>query len=187
MSTSAFATSTDVEYDETAVVMTDLEDEIVEENDETEDVSVAEKDNEIWGQEEAISNMEMSDDINDEMIDDGIETLSTREVIDLSSKSQIINKKIPADTTIRSTYNYKTNSEKIKLTVKGSDKTSVKIELYVVGLLGTSTRHAYKTVELSTEKSKTVTFSDLDSNKTYYFKYTNNDSHSVTMTGTATD
>lgn len=110
---------------------------------------------------------------------------ATRTTIGLNKHEQNLNKCINAETTVKSKYNYKTNSTEITVKAKAKNgKTSLTVMLFDAS---TDTRVGATTLDLSTSVEKKITFTNLDSNTTYYFKYRNNSQYQETITGKATD
>lgn len=104
----------------------------------------------------------------------------TRTVRDLSNGAVNINWNINAEKSLRSQYNYKTNSQKIKLKMKASpSSTSLTVQLYN----SSGTRVATKTVSVGTILNTTITFSNLTASTNYYFRVINNDQHDVALSG----
>ena len=88
--------------------------------------------------------------------------------------------KVGAEKNVRSEFNYKTNSEKMKVRLKGNlPNTSVTLKLYNTN----GTEVASRTSVVGTSYV-TFTFSNLSSVNTYYWKLYNNDQHDTIFSGT---
>lgn len=113
--------------------------------------------------------------------DDGRPTAPmAREVVDLSEESRSIDWDLPAQTTWYTTNFYKTNSQKIKVHLKGDIKVSLTVSLYSSAgtLIGT------KTKDVGTVLGTDYSFSGLTSSENYYVKIVNNGTNDVNVTGT---
>lgn len=101
-------------------------------------------------------------------------------VIDLGDGSVSIDWDIDAESSIRSQYDYKTNTEEINLRMLASpSSTSLTVYLYN----SSGSRVASRTVTVGTIFNTTVTFSNLTASTNYYFEVDNNDQHDVSLSG----
>lgn len=83
--------------------------------------------------------------------------------------------------TRQSDYNYKTNSTKIKITMKSDISISVRVTLYDAA---TNKSIQQTTVTVGTLFNKSVTFTNLTSASKYYIKYENLGQQDVNISGT---
>lgn len=83
--------------------------------------------------------------------------------------------------TRQSNYNYKTNSTKIKITMKSDISVSVRVTLYDAS---TDKQVQQTTVTVGTIFNKSVTFTNLTSASRYYIKYENLGQQDVNISGT---
>lgn len=83
--------------------------------------------------------------------------------------------------TRQSDYNYKTNSTKIKITMKSDISISVRVTLYDAS---TDKQVQQTTVTVGTIFNKSVTFTNLTSASKYYIKYENLGQQDVNISGT---
>lgn len=90
-------------------------------------------------------------------------------------------KNFKAGTIRQSDYNYKTNSTKIKISMKSDISVSVKVKLYDAA---TNSLLQETTKTVGTVLDTTVTFSNLTSAKKYFIKYENLDQQDVDISGT---
>ena len=88
---------------------------------------------------------------------------------------------IDAGSGLYSADTFKTESEKLVVTMKASPSTtSITVYLYT----SNGSQVASQTVSVGTILNKTVTFSNLTSANYYYFRLVNNDQHTATISGT---
>ena len=87
---------------------------------------------------------------------------------------------VSSESSIRSAYNYKTNSEKMVVKLKAAaQSTSVTLKCYNIN----GTEVFSKTATVGTVFNTTFTISGLSYSNTYYFKLFNNDQHQETFSG----
>lgn len=87
---------------------------------------------------------------------------------------------VSSESSIRSAYNYKTNSEKMVVKLKAAaQSTSVTLKCYNIN----GTEVFSQTATVGTVFNTTFTISGLSYSNTYYFKLFNNDQHQETFSG----
>ncbi len=110
-----------------------------------------------------------------------VQSYAATETKDLGTDGSIgLSWSVNSEGNIRSQYNYKTNSEQLKVTMKGDLDTSVTLKLYNTS----GTEVASKTATVDDFWNTTFTFSNLSASTTYYFQLYNNDQHDASFTGT---
>ena len=88
---------------------------------------------------------------------------------------------VTSESTIRSEYNYKTNSEKMVVKMKADEQsTSVTLRCYDIN----GTVIFSKSATVGTNFNTTFTITGLTYSNTYYFELSNNDQHKEHFTGT---
>lgn len=110
-----------------------------------------------------------------------VQSYAATETKDLGTDGSInLNWAVGSENNGRSQYNYKTNSEQLKVKMKGDLETSVTLKLYNTS----GAEVASKTETVGTFWNTTFTFTNLSGATVYYFKIYNNDQHDAVFTGT---
>lgn len=99
---------------------------------------------------------------------------------DLATGSTSIDWDVGAESTVNNTFNYKTNTQTIKIHLVGNIGVSLTVRLYNSrgGLVGTVNR------DVGTFFGTDYTFSNLTATETYHFSVENNSPRDVHITGT---